>query len=461
MRDLPSTPLDAATVVALHRMMRGTPDLADKGVAQTAVRSRRFDVLEVLHAAGELADKDVANACIAQAIVLKDAESLRWLVERGAQPATVKPPKPIAGRNDNPPRKAVVRDSALQLLFARRGNGDPTWVEGLRILLDGKAIAATDWIDTGHDSAELLLELALESSAPECALDLLDRGAVPVSRLLGQALLCANLEVAARFAKATPEISLQQVRELRFEIGNREYFQKLGKPMLAKFTALLDAVVGDSFQMPEKELGTRRGMKEIVDLLDNTKSPKAVRKVVQRYAHKADDFLFYGASVGAADIVRAALEFGGRLEPDEATLKERALVNEKATRNFSPYPLHNAGSGEVLKLMIEAGADLSVKWNGEGVLHHSIRMVGGMTDYGDGKPLREAVAIFETLHAAGVDFGEGANGRTVMQIAAPLKEPLRRVLAAIRTGDRISSAMKDDGQPEVAKDPKPSAPGIL
>lgn len=464
MSDLPSTPLDAATVVALHRMMRGTPDFAEKGVAQTAVRLRRFDVLEVLHAAGELEDKGVANACVVQAVVLKDAESLRWLVQRDAKPAVVKPPKPVAGRIDNPPRSAVIRDSALRLLFAGRNSVDATsvtWVEGLRILLDANAIAPSDWVDEGHSVPTLLLELALKSSAPECALDLLDRGAVPVARLLGHAFLSGNLEVAARFATATREISLREVRDLRFEMENREYFKKLGKPTLTKFSSLLDALVGDGFQMPEKELATRRGMKEIVDLLARTKSSKAVRKVVQRYAHKADDFLFYGASIGSADIVRAALEFGGRLEPDEATLKERALVNEKAARNFSPYPVHNAGSGDVLKLMIDAGADLSVKWKGEGVLHHSIRMVGAMTDSGDGKPLRESVAIFETLHATGVDFGEGANGRSVMQIAASLKEPLRRVLASIRTGDRISAAMKDDGQPDGSQAPKPSAPGIL
>lgn len=461
MSDLPSTPLDAATVVALHRMMRGTPDFAEKGVAQTAVRLRRFDVLEVLHAAGELEDKGVASACVVQAVVLKDAETLRWLVQRGAKPAVVKPPKPVAGRVDNPPRSAVVRDSALRLLFAGRNSVDATsvtWVEGLRILLDANAIAPSDWVDEGHSVPTLLLELALKSSAPECALDLLDRGAVPVARLLGHAFLSGNLEVAARFAKATREISRLEVIDLRFEMDNREYFKKLGKPTLTKFAALLDALVGDSFQMSEKELATRRGMKEIVDLLGKTKNAKAVRKVVQRYAHKADDFLFYGAADGAADIVKAALEFGGRLEPDEAKLKERALVNEKM-RNFSPYPIHNAGSSAVLRMLIDAGADLSVKWKGEGVLHHAIRHADGAGAQGD--DFTDAKATFVILHEAGVDFGEGANGRTVMQIAGRLKEPLRRALTSIRTGDRISAAMKDDGQPEHPQDPKRSEPGIL
>lgn len=460
-----SLPLDPSTVVSMHRMMRGLPDMAEKGVAAAAVRLRRLDVLQALHAAGELADKAVAGACVGQAILMNDAEILRWLVKRGAQPMVHKLPKPIAGHSGNPPKGSVLRDGVLKCLFASVHGGaapEETWREGLRILLDGGAIGPNDYVEAaGGGVPEPLLLHALTSSAPGLALELIDYGAIPAARLLYDAFRTGNVEIAGCFAKATRAISIVQVRDLRHEMANREWFTKLPQTTRTKLRNLLDAVTAESLQLSDKDLEGRRGFMEAAHLISGINSDKAVRRLVERYAHIADDLLFFGARLGSAPMLQAALEFGGRLEPDAKTLKERATLNEKAQRNFSPYPIHNAGSAEALKVLIAAGADLSVKWGGEGVLHHCIRRVSDIPDRGDGAAEREAIQYFEALHAAGVDFSEGANGRSVMQIAAILKEPLRRTLNSIRTGDRISAAMKDDGQPDVPKAAQASAPGIL
>jgi hypothetical protein len=149
--------------------------------------------------------------------------------------------------------------------------------------------------------------------------------------------------------------------------------------------------------------------------------------------------------MGALHLVQAAVESGGRVDALDNDIKKNGstrLELVKHFRNSSPYLLHNVSNAEVLQYLLDQGSDISVKWEKGGVLHYAIYSLAN--NLGSDESVREGGKIFSILERSGVDFAESFNGRTVMQVAAKLPEPLKRLLSSIRTGENIRSALGGD-----------------
>lgn len=446
-----SAQLDLATLVSVHRMLAGQG--AD--LASCAAKARRLDVLEALWSAGELSDPEAADRCISAALALRDLELLGWMVDRGMAPLALNPSGLILATGQYVPKDGVARKTISSVICTRSSVvvlDEKTWVEGIRRMLDAGVISVNDLlIDHDYDQPTSLLNRVLKSDEPRFALELIDRGAEVRDESLSDAILSFDLDVVRRFASQIKTISFDQLIKLRVEFDrdstdrNSTNSPLTGRQLGSYFADvwnILDEVVGRCLSLDGLQLSRRSNYALLADVLSWMQSRSAIKSILQRNPHVVDSVLYFGCRNGSLHLVQAAVESGGRVDTSETDLKKSGSTRMEFAsyfRNSSPYLLHNVSNAEVLQYLLDQGSDISVKWDKGGVLHYAIYSLAN--NLGSDESIREGEKIFTILERGGVDFAESFNGRTVMQVAAKLPEPLKRLLTSIRTGSKIGCAM--------------------
>lgn len=435
--------LDAATVLAMHRLAR--PNANPPGLIEDALLKGRRDVLEILHAAGEFDPGIVASACYTLVFQKRDAQALDWLISKGLEPGKARFPGTPAWLG----------------IDAKNGEG-AIWQEGLIRLLEAGVLGVDHRIGLDFQQPPGLLEFALRSSADAFACELLERNAAAGVAELRLALNAGCAGAVVLIAPRIVSVGRFDMRNLRDAIGQFNGFNMVPPDEVRAhktqvMTAALNELSARALEAPLLERGAveANGYVEELKLLD----VEQMRAIVGRHPDALDGLLHAACRIDALTVAPVLLRAGARVDASEGGQRPVSPPRNMPEKLYSPHALHNATSVAMMRLLLEHGADLHAKWNGWNVLHWAFENFRGTSRLHE--TIAEGKAVFDFLAQQGVDFAEGANGRTVKQLAYNLDESLKRHLMAIRSGERISSAMQDEAREPPAGPADERGPGVL
>lgn len=144
---------------------------------------------------------------------------------------------------------------------------------------------------------------------------------------------------------------------------------------------------------------------------------------LEGHAGYADGLLLASVNAGDLEATRQALRLGG----DPNMVVRVRPAKDPAYRQPLLLSCENT---EQMRLLVQAGADPNA------VDEHGVSMLVKM--------IREP-KVFNEQHVRelvemGADVAQGYKGRSIMQVAAGREEPFKRMLRALRSGDRLSEA---------------------
>lgn len=434
--------LDAATVLELHRLTR--PCGSPPGMIEDALMAGRFDVLEILYAAGQFDQAVATSASYTLVFKHRNAQALDWLISKGLEPGRARFPGTPAWFG----------------LDAKSGDG--LWQEGLIRLLEAGVLEVDHRIGLDFAKPPSLLEFAVRDGADLFACELLERGAAAGVQELQMALRSGCAGAVSLIAARIPSLTRFDLRKLRDEIVQFNGFgmapaDDVRAHKTRAMTGALNSLATRALEAPALDKGAYEANNyvEELQLLD----VRQMRAVVSRYPQALDGLLHAACRIDAVTVAPVLLEAGARLDASEGGRRAVSPPRNLAEKLYSPHALHNAVSVSMMRLLLARGADLHAKWNGWGVLHWTFENFRGPSRANE--TVAEAKAVLDFLAQQGVDFAEGANGRSVKQLAVSLCEDLKRHLTSIRTGSRISSAMPGEVDEPATPDAEQGGPGVL
>lgn len=433
--------LDAETVLEMHRLAR--PSGSPPGLIEEALLTGRRDVLEILHAAGEFDRGATASASYALVFQKRNGQALDWLLSKRLEPG-----------------RAQVPGAPAWYGLDVKGEGGSVWQEGFIRMLEAGILTVDHRIAGDFSQPKIMLEYALANGADALACEVLQRGVRGDVAYIGMGLKKGCTGAACLIAPHVDSLSRRELRDLRNAISE---FNSFGfappdevrahktRSMNVVVNALAARVLGPA-DISEAAFLVNQYVEEL-QVLDG---PEQIREVVARHPDTLDDLLRAACRIDAVAVARVLLEQGARVDASDGGRIAVSPPPKMDPRLFSPHALHNATSAQMMRLLLEYGADLHAKVNDWGVLHWTIENFRGSNKHPD--TVAAGKGVFDFLAQQGVDFAEGARGRSVKQLAVTLCDDLKRHLSAIRTGARISLAMEGEpGELPLAE----RGPGIL
>lgn len=434
-------PLDAATVLELHRLAR--PTASPPGLIEDSLLTGRHDVLEILHAAGEFDRNVAASASYALVFQKRNEQALDWLLSKGLEPG-----------------RAQVPGAPAWYGLDVKGEGGAVWQEGFIRMLEAGILTVDHRIAGDFSQPKILLEYALANGADALACEVLQRGVKGDVPYIAMGLKKGCTGAACLMAPHIDFLSRRDLRELRNAISEFNAFgmappdevrDHKTRAMHTVVNALAARALGPA------DIGEAAfSVNQYVEELQALDGPEQVREVVARHPGTLDDLLRAACRIDAVVVAKVVLEQGARVDASDGGRIAVSPPPKMDPRLFSPHALHNATSAQMMRLLLDYGADLHAKVNDWGVLHWTIENFRGSNKHPD--TVAAGKGVFDFLAQQGVDFAEGARGRSVKQLAVTLCDDLKRHLSAIRTGARISSAMDVDASESA---PSERGPGVL